>query len=40
MADWKAQYLNALIARDERQKPVADLYDRCMCALCGLLMTY
>lgn len=29
MADWKAQYLTALKARDEREKAEADLYDQC-----------
>lgn len=30
MADWKVQYLNALKTRDDRQKALADIYDRCM----------
>jgi len=29
MADWKAQYLTALKARDELEKADADIYDKC-----------
>lgn len=30
MADWKAQYLLALRARDELEQADADIYERCM----------